>query len=88
MTQTDELLECIAALNPGAMQRAKRLVMAITMLRTGHTPKEARALLQRRSGCQKVEAWRLVEMALDMAGPVAKPAPPAKTAAEREGVCA
>lgn len=64
----DAILEAVHALNPRTLGRARRLTVALELLRQGHTRGEAIALIQQRCSISRVEAWRLVDMASDMAG--------------------
>lgn len=63
-------LELIYALDPRVCERARRLSLAIELLRNGTRPDEARRTLRERFGLQQPHAWRIVDMANDMAGPL------------------
>lgn len=61
------LLEAVFVLNPRTGARAKRLVCAVQLLQGGATRGAAVALLQQRFGITQPVAWRVVDMAADMA---------------------
>ncbi len=65
-----ELLAVVAVLNSRTLHRAKRVTAAIQLLRAGVTKSNARALILARFSCDQAEAWRVVDMASDMAAPV------------------
>ncbi len=65
----DELLGAVALLNPGALRRAQRLSVAVTLLRSGESRADAARLLRVRFAIGRCEAWRIVSMAADMAAP-------------------
>jgi hypothetical protein len=67
MSNGDLLLEAVFVLSPGTAERARRLAVAITLLRAGTSKREARALLRLRFGVSRVAAWRLVDVAADVA---------------------
>jgi hypothetical protein len=66
----DDVLGAVAVLNPGALRRAQRLAAAVSMLAAGTPAKYAVRLMRDRFSIDRVEAWRVVSMASDMAGPV------------------
>jgi hypothetical protein len=68
MTMTD--LEIVHAMNPRACERAKRLQEAIKWLREGLTPREVSGRLYARFKCSRATAWRVADMANDLAGKV------------------
>ena len=61
------ILECVAALNPRTLERARRLAVAVSLLRTGMHRREVSAVIRVRFGVVQQEAWRVVDMAADMA---------------------
>ena len=66
----DDVLGAVAVLNPGALRRAQRLAAAVSMLAVGTPAKDTARLMRARFGVERREAWRIVSMACDMAGPV------------------
>lgn len=63
----DEIIEAVHALNPRALQRARRFACALALLRAGMSRREACATLRLRYRIIQQEAWRLVDMAADIA---------------------
>lgn len=63
----EEILGAVSVINPGAVMRARRVVSAIVILRSGASMRAARQQLRARFGCCRKEAWRIVDMAADMA---------------------
>jgi hypothetical protein len=66
----DELLTAVAALNPGALARARRLACAIRLVRAGTKTADAVLIVRQQHACSRGEAWRVVSMAVDMAAPL------------------
>ena len=64
----DDIIEAVHVLNPRTLDRARRLSLAIDLLRRGHSKRHTIALLRERCSINRLEAWRLVAMASDMAG--------------------
>lgn len=64
----DAILEAVHVLNPRTLGRARRLSVALELLRAGQTRIQACAALRLRFSMSRFEAWRLVDMASDMAG--------------------
>jgi hypothetical protein len=64
----DDLLQCVQTLNPGTLERARRLALAIAMLRGGMAHGYVRSIIRVRFEVDRIEAWRIVDMASDMAG--------------------
>lgn len=64
---TELLLEAVFVLNPRTGQRARRLVCAVQLLRAGVSPRDVVAQIQQRFGVERTNAWRIVDMASDMA---------------------
>lgn len=61
------LLDIVHAIDPLAIQRARRVEVAIQMLEAGHQPADVRAMLRSRYGMLQPAAWRIVDIAVDMA---------------------
>lgn len=57
----------IATVAPDALPRAERLEYALRLLRCGYTPCDARRQVRRQFDISRMTAWRIVDMALDMA---------------------
>jgi hypothetical protein len=68
MTMDAAIVEAAWALNRRNVERARQLAAALAMIREGMTPKESRAVLRIRYGLSQVQAWRIVDVANDMAG--------------------
>lgn len=64
------LLECVFVLNPRTAARALRLAVALALLREGKSRREVCVIIRQRFGVIQQEAWRVVDMAADMAGPI------------------
>lgn len=62
------VLECVFLLNPRTAERARRLACAVLLLKEGRTRREVSVILRQRFGVGRVVAWRVVDMAADMAG--------------------
>ena len=65
----DELLSAVQTLNPRTLDRARRLAVAVSLLRLGNPRRRVCALIRARFAVCQVEAWRIVDMASDMTGP-------------------
>jgi hypothetical protein len=63
----EAVLEAAWVLNPRSVQRARRLALAMQLLRDGHSRRDACTLLRQRCNVGQPEAWRIVDMASDMA---------------------
>ena len=50
-----------------ACQRARRLEFAMRQISAGTLPRDCRRLVMERFKCSRMTAWRIVEMAVDMA---------------------
>lgn len=61
------LLEIVHVLDPGILQRARRVEVAVRMLEDGKTPASVRAAMRSRFGMLQPAAWRLVDIAADLA---------------------
>jgi len=65
---SDELLlTALLCVDPGALDRAKRLATAINMLRALTAEQEVRHTIEEMYHCSRVTAWRTVDMARDVA---------------------
>jgi hypothetical protein len=64
----EHLLEAVHVLNPRTLERARRLAVALMLLRVGISRREAVAAVRLRFNVGRIEAWRLVNMASDIAG--------------------
>lgn len=65
-----DLAEVACAVDPQAFERARRVLLAMTLLRSGMTRREISGIIQRRFGVSQPAAWITVDMAVDMAGPL------------------
>jgi hypothetical protein len=65
----DQVLAAVALLNRRTLERARALALAVELLAQGKTRRDACAALRARHGLSKTRAWRVVDMAADMAGP-------------------
>jgi hypothetical protein len=63
-------LELIFVLDPRVIERAKRLEFAIHRLQQGMSPFDVRLALRLQFRVPQQTAWRIVDMALDLAGPI------------------
>jgi hypothetical protein len=63
-------LELIFALDPRVIERARRLEFALRHLRAGMPPMEVRLALRLQFHVSQQHAWRIVDVATDLAGPV------------------
>lgn len=63
-------LALICIIDPHVIERAQRLEFALRHLRAGMPAIDVRAALRRQFGIAQPLAWRIVDMALDLAGPV------------------
>jgi hypothetical protein len=60
--------EAVFILNPRTAERAKRLACAVRLLREGLSVAEVRTQIRLRYKVAGPVAWRVVDMAADMAG--------------------
>lgn len=67
-TPEERVLAAIAVLNPGALRRAQRLDRAVQLVKAGTSRRDLVVILCSRFGCQRREAHRIVDRAVDMAG--------------------
>lgn len=63
-------LELVHVVSPRALQRARMLEVAVGLLRAGYTPRAVSGTIRRRFSVSKVTAWRISDMARDLAGAV------------------
>ena len=73
MTTTLSLLEAVQAIAPQAVERARRLQYAATLLGQGRSRRDVSGIVFARYGCTRSKAWRLVNMAADLAGEISPP---------------
>lgn len=66
----DEILEAVFVINPRTGERARQLVCAVGLLREGKTTREASAIVRERFQISRCSAWRIVDIANDLAGAV------------------
>lgn len=66
MTDSD-ILAAVFALNPRTGARARRLACAVQLLRSGLARRDATMQIRVRFGVGQAVAWRVVDMAADMA---------------------
>ena len=64
---TELLLEAVFVLNPRTGARARRLVCAVQLLRSGLSRRDVVSQIQERFSVAQPVAWRVVNMAADMA---------------------
>ena len=62
------LIELVYIVDARAIERARRLEAAINLLRSGCTRREVSGTLQRRFQMTQTSAWRIADMANDLAG--------------------
>jgi hypothetical protein len=60
------LIDIIHAVDPLAVERARRLEVAMQLLRSGRNRREVSGLIQVRFRVSQQTAWRLVDAAADM----------------------
>lgn len=68
MADTMTTLEAVHTLSPRVLERAQQLQYAVMLIRTGTSSREASGIVRRRFECSGSTAWRLVDMAVDLAG--------------------
>jgi hypothetical protein len=64
---TELLLEAVFVLNPRTGKRARLLVCAVQLLRSGVPRRDVVSQIRERFSVAQPVAWRVVEMAADMA---------------------
>jgi len=73
MTTTLSLLEAVQALAPQAVERARRLQYAAALLSQRRSRREVSGMVFARYHCTRSKAWRLVNMAADLAAEISPP---------------
>jgi hypothetical protein len=68
MKPPPDLVEVLYAIEPQSFERARRVKCAMDLLRTGMHRGKVCGEIQRRYGLSQPQAWRVVDMAVDMAG--------------------
>lgn len=66
---SDAILEAVSIINPGALARARRLALAVTLVRSGMHRRDVVQLVRQRHQCSRIEAYRVVSWAIDLAEP-------------------
>ena len=64
----EAILEAVHVLNPRTLGRARRLTVALELVRAGNSRSRVVALLKLRFSIGRHDAWRLMCIAADMAG--------------------
>lgn len=62
------ILELVHTIDPHVLERARRLEVAMRLLRSGHTRRECSGMIRVQFSISQASAWRIVDMAVDMAG--------------------
>ena len=65
-----DVVEVIYAISPSVFERARRIKCAMDLLRAGLPRREVSGAIQRRYGVSQQVAWAVVDVAVDMAGPL------------------
>lgn len=73
MTDAAAFSEAVFVLNPRTGERARRLACAVRLLRGGMSVSDVRVEIRLRFSVTRPVAWRVVDMAADMAGAPAAP---------------
>ena len=68
-------LEAVHTLSPRVLERAYQLQFAVGLIRDGTPKREASGRVRRKFSISFSTAWRLVDMAVDLAAVAAAPAP-------------
>lgn len=63
----EAIVEAVHVLNPRTLDRARRLSCALALLRAGMERRQACGVLRLRFSICQSEAWRMVDMAADIA---------------------
>jgi hypothetical protein len=69
---SEALIEAVFLLSPRTLERARRLTCAVDLLRAGKSRREVCVIIQGRYQVCQSNAWRVVDMADDIAGPLRK----------------
>lgn len=64
-----DIVDVLHVIEPRSLERAKRVKLALEMLQRGMPLCEVRIQIERKFEISRQHAWRVVDMALDMAGP-------------------
>lgn len=64
----DDILAAVYILNRGTAERARRLACAVALMRSGVARRDAVLQIRARFSVCREEAWRMVDMAADVAG--------------------
>lgn len=72
MTTTLTLAEIACALEPNVFARAERVRWAIALLRSGTPRRDVSGQVRVRYSLSKQQAWRVVQVAIDLGGPDGK----------------
>lgn len=67
MVETMTTLEAVYTLSPRVLERAFQLQYAVALIRGGTARREASGMVRRKYHCSHTTAWRLVDMAVDLA---------------------
>lgn len=62
-------IDLVHVVDPQALERARRLEFAIHQVQSGTKRRQVITLVRSRFGCSYWTAWRVVEMAFDLADP-------------------
>ena len=65
-----QTIEVLCLLAPREVIRARRVAFAAFLIRNGAGKTEAIGLLRERYGCSRPTAWRSVDIAYDLVGPI------------------
>lgn len=72
MTADEKLLAAVYIVDPGALERARRLCCAMDLVRSGVRTAEANRIMRERFGISRFVAWESLSMAADLAAPESK----------------
>ena len=67
MTESMTTLAAVYTVAPASLERARRLQFAVALLRGGTLRRQASGMVRRHFSCSHSTAWRLVDMAADLA---------------------
>lgn len=67
-TMTEAMI--LAEVAPAALERARRLEYAIKLVREGHDRRKVSGAVFVRFSVSRSSAWRIADMAIDMAGEI------------------
>ncbi len=66
------ILDLVHTLDPHVIERARRLEVAMRLLRDGYSRREVSGMIHAQFKVPRSSAWRITDMAFDMAGEVKK----------------